>query len=290
MLRGIRTASETWLGRIVMAVVLGLIALAFAVWGVGDVFRGFGQSTVATVGSTELSVEQFRVLYNDRLGQLGRQIGRPISSQQAREWNIEQRIVQQIISEAALDERVRQLRLNLTDAEIARSIREDPGFKGPNGQFDNARFQKGIRDAGYNEARYAAERRRTLLRQELTEAVASEVEPPRAVIDALVRYQNEQRAIDFVVLDASKAGEIPTPTPEQLATYFEERKNLFRAPEYRAIDILQVAPTDVARAENVSEADAQSYYEANRGRFGTVERRQVLQIVFPNMDEARAAR
>src|SRR3712207_1143131 len=121
MLRGIRTASETWLGRIVMAVVLGLIALAFAVWGVGDVFRGFGQSTVASVGSTELSIEQFRVLYNDRLAQLGRQVGRPISSQQARQWNIERQLVQQIISEAALDERVRQLRLNLTDAEDRKS-------------------------------------------------------------------------------------------------------------------------------------------------------------------------
>ncbi len=290
MLRGIRTASETWLGRIVMAVVLGLIALAFAVWGVGDVFRGFGQSTVASVGSTELSIEQFRVLYNDRLAQLSRQIGRPISPQQARQWNIEAQVVQQIISEAALDERVRQLRLNLTDAEIARNIMEDPSFKGPNGQFDQRRFQQGIRDAGYNEARYAFERRRMLLRQELTEAISSEVTPPRALIDALARYQNEQRAIDFVILDASKAGEIPTPTPEVLTSYFEERKTLFRAPEYRAIDILQVAPADVARAEDVSDADAQSFYEANRSRFGTVEQRQVQQIVFPTMEEARAAR
>ena len=76
MLRGIRTASSNWLGRIVMGVVLGLIAISFAVWGIADIFRGFGRSTVAKIGSTEITVDQFRQIYNDRLQQLGRQLGR----------------------------------------------------------------------------------------------------------------------------------------------------------------------------------------------------------------------
>ena len=39
MLRGMRQASANWLGRIVMAVVLGMIAISFAIWGIGDIFR-----------------------------------------------------------------------------------------------------------------------------------------------------------------------------------------------------------------------------------------------------------
>lgn len=290
MLRGIRTASSNWLGRIVMVVVLGLIAFSFAVWGVGDVFRGFGQSTVASIGATELSVEQFRALYNDRLQQLGRQLGRSISSAQAREWNIEGQVVQQIISEAALDERVRQLGLNVTNDEIARRITEDPSFRSITGQFDRTRFEQTIRNAGYTEARYAAEQRRELLRRAVTDAVSGISAPPRAAVDALARYQNEQRAMDYVVLDRAKAGDIPVPTPEELAKYFEEHKAMFRAPEYRAIDILRVAPVDVAKVDQVNDADAQRFYEANRNRFGAPERRQVQQIVFPTMDEARAAK
>ena len=47
MLRGIRTASTNWLGRTVMAVVMGLLAASFAIWGINDIFRGFGRSTLA---------------------------------------------------------------------------------------------------------------------------------------------------------------------------------------------------------------------------------------------------
>ena len=77
MLRGLRNASSNWLGKTIMAAVVGFLVLSFVVWGIGDVFRGFGRSTVAKIGSTEITIEAFRTLYNDRLQQFSRQFGRP---------------------------------------------------------------------------------------------------------------------------------------------------------------------------------------------------------------------
>src|SRR5919107_2835435 len=111
MLRGIRKASANWLGRVVMGVVLGLIAISFAVWGIGDIFRGFGQSTVAKVGGTEIRVDQFRQLYQDRLQQLGRQLNRPILPDQAKALGLDRQLLGEVIAETALDERARALRL-----------------------------------------------------------------------------------------------------------------------------------------------------------------------------------
>src|SRR5258705_12036932 len=77
MLRGMRKASSNWLGKAVMAVGMGVLIVSFGVWGIADIFRGFGQSTLAKVGRTEISTEQFRQIYTDQLQQLGRQFGRP---------------------------------------------------------------------------------------------------------------------------------------------------------------------------------------------------------------------
>src|SRR5262244_3555243 len=79
MLRGLRKASSNWLGKVVMAAVVGFLIISFGIWGIGDIFRGFGISTVAKVGRTEISIEQFRMRYNEQLQQLGRQVGRPIT-------------------------------------------------------------------------------------------------------------------------------------------------------------------------------------------------------------------
>jgi peptidyl-prolyl cis-trans isomerase D len=155
-----RKASSNWLGRIVMGIVLGMIAVSFAVWGIGDIFRGFGQSTVAKIGSTEITVNQFRQLYTDRLQQLGRQLGRPGHAGPGRLLRLEQQLAGQLVAEAALDQRALQLRLNVSDEEIARQIRTDPNFRGPTGQFERARFEQMIRSAGYTEPRFAAEQKR----------------------------------------------------------------------------------------------------------------------------------
>src|SRR5260370_9514622 len=70
MLRGMRKASSNWLGKIIMAVVMGVLIISFGVWGIAEIFRGFGQSTLAKTGHTEISTEQFRPLSPDNPRQI----------------------------------------------------------------------------------------------------------------------------------------------------------------------------------------------------------------------------
>src|SRR5260370_18097428 len=97
MLRGLRKASTNWLGKVVMAAVVGFLTISFAIWGIGDIFRGFGGSTVAKVGRTEISMEQFRVRYNEQLQQLRRHLGRPITPDQARAFGLNHRTLGQMM-------------------------------------------------------------------------------------------------------------------------------------------------------------------------------------------------
>src|SRR5258705_308750 len=166
MLRGIHRASSNWIGRAVMGVILGLIAISFGIWGIGDIFKGFGTSTVAKVGGTEIRVDTFRQLYQDRLQQLSRQVNRPITPDQAK------------------------------------------------------------------------------------------------------------------ALGPAQAGDVSEPTPEVLAKYFEERKVVFRAPEYRKITVVALTPGDIASRIEVSDADLKKAYTDRRVKYETPERRHLKQIVF----------
>ncbi|HYI26810.1 MAG TPA: SurA N-terminal domain-containing protein [Bradyrhizobium sp.] len=290
MLRGIRKASSNWLGKTIMSIVMGVLILSFAVWGIADIFKGFGQSTLAKIGRTEISTEQFRQLYTEKLQQLGRQFGRPLTMDQARAFGLDRQVLQQTIAEAALDEEARRMGLGQSDAEIMRMITSDPNFKGVTGNFDPARFQATIRQFGFTEQKYIAEQRRVSLRRQIAGTVSAGLEPPKVLIEALSRFQNEQRTIDYIKLDAAQAGTIDPPSPETLASYFEDRKTQFRAPEYRKISFVAVTPEEIGKWSEVSDEEAKKIFEQNRSKLGTPERRQVSQIVFPNADEAAAAR
>jgi peptidyl-prolyl cis-trans isomerase D len=285
-----RKASSNWLGKIIMATVMGVLIISFGVWGIADIFRGFGQSTLAKIGRTEISTEQFRQLYTEKLQQIGRQFGRPLTMDQARAFGLDRQVLQQVIAEAAFDDNARQLGLGQSDAQTMRMIYSDPNFKGVSGNFDPARFQATIRQVGYTEQRYIADQRRVSLRRQIANTITAGLEPPKTLIDALVRFQSEQRTIEYVKLDAAQAGTIDPPSPEALAAYFDDHKTQFRAPEYRKISFVMITPEEIGKWATVSDEDARKIFEERRDKLSTPERRQVSQMVFPNVEEAQAAR
>jgi peptidyl-prolyl cis-trans isomerase D len=290
MLRGIHNASSTWLGKAVMAVIMGFLVISFAIWGIGDIFRGFGQNAAITIGRTEISLEQLREYYTDQLRQLSRRLGQQITPDQARARGIDRQLIGRLVAETTLDEQAKALGLGVSNAEVAKRITNDPTFRGLTGQFDRARFEELIREAGYNEARFVDEQRRLMLRRQIAQSISGGLHIPRAAMTAIDQFRNEKRSIDYLALGPAQAGDIPAPTSADLDTYFQAHKVLFRAPEYRKVTLLALSPAAIAKPDAVTDADAKKYYEDHKSEFGKPEKREIKQIVFPSAEEAKAAR
>src|SRR5258706_2839536 len=202
MLRGMRKASSNWLGKSIMAVVMGVLIVSFGIWGINDIFKGFGQSTVATVGRTEISINEFRQNYTEKLQQISRQFGRPLTADQARAFGLDRQLLQQTIAEAALDEEARRLGLGQSEAETMRMVVNDPNFKGVGGAFDPGRFQATIRQYGFTEQRYLADQRRGSLRRQIAGTDSSRLGPPQRLVDGASPFPNKQRSREYATIDA----------------------------------------------------------------------------------------
>ena len=289
MLRGIRKASENWLGRILMGVVLTVLAGSFAVWGINDIFQGYGSAYLAKIGDTEIQQDQFSQAYNERLQQLGQQLGRPVPPEQAAALGIDRQVLAQLVAQAGLDQLASRMRIGVPTSDIVKQVLADPHFQTPTGQFDRAQFQNFLQSIGFSEQRYFDELRRTIPRREITDAVSGGISVPKTYLDAVNQYQNQQRSIQYIALGPEQAGDIPKPTPEELNKYFSDRKILFRAPEYRKVVTVVVTPAEVAKTITVSDADAKKRYDDNLKQYQTPERRHIEQIVFPDMAQAQAA-
>jgi peptidyl-prolyl cis-trans isomerase D len=270
-----------------MGVVMAVLAGSFAVWGINDIFRGFGRSSLAKIGDTEIPVEQFRQSYQDRLQQIGRLQGRPLTPDEGR--GLDRVVLGQMIVQAGLDQRARQMGLGLSDADIAQHITSDPKLQTANGQFDRAKFDFLLRNTGYTEQRFVTEQRQEILRRQILDSVSADLAPPKAWLDAVNQFQNQERNVEYLALGPAQAGNIPQPTEEQLKQYFDERKIVFRAPEYRKIAVVSVTPPDLAKWMEVSDDDLKKAYEQRRASLTTPERRHVEQIVFPTLADAQAA-
>lgn len=291
MLTQMRSLSQNFFGRAILGIVLGLIILSFAIWGIGDRFSGYNAGELATVGSTRIGVDQYRNAYQNELQQMQEKAKRAITNAEARRLGLDRQVLSRILSNAILDQEATKLGLAVGDTEIARQVEEDPIFRGVNGRFDRNRFEMLLANNGMNEQTYVREQRAVILRQDVTDAVVGGIEVPAAMKAAIHRYQAEVRDFTFFTLPASAVGQVPAPTQAELQTYYDERPTAFTAPEYRKLVVLSIVPADLVKPDQVSDADARKRYEEMKdARFIVPEKRTVEQLYFPDAAAAQAAR
>ena len=290
MLQGIRNASQHWLGKIVLTVIFTLLIAGVGIFGVEEFFRGGASSTVATVGKTPITAEAVRQAYQNQVQRYQQQLKRALTPEQARMLGLERQVLSQLVTEAALDQKTRDLGLGVPDASVIRAIREEKSFQNAQGQFDPALFYQTLQRAGLNEPTFVREQRSVIARLQLAEAVSSDLHVPQAMRDAVHRYTTERRAAAYLILTPSVAGAIPEPSEDELKAWYEGNRSGFRALETRSANLLVVEPEAMAKPEAVSAADAQAAYAADIGRYGSPERRTIQQVVFPDAAGAEAAR
>ena len=292
MLESIRNAAQGVVGKAIMTVVMGLIIVSFVIWGVGDMLRGFSPSTVASVGGAKISAQDYHVAYDRAIQQYQRRLRRPFTNEEARQIGLDRSVLQQLLSEAAVDDEARKLGLGISDEALRKVITSNPSFRDKSGAFDPSRLEAALRDMDMNERGFVSELRKQVLRQFIVGALATGVTAPKAEVTAEADYQGQTRSADYFLLPASAAGEIPAPSEDALKTFYNDRKSSYRAPEYREMNILALEPDTIANPAEVTDADAQAAYEKIAGKnpkFGSPEKRDLQQILFPNDADAAAA-
>ena len=272
-----------------MGVVMTALAGSFAIWGINDIFHGYGNSALAKIGKTEIQVEQFRQAYNNRLETISHDLGHPLPPDQANALGLNRQVLSEIVAQAGIDQQASRMGLGVSTAEISRHITSNPQLQNEHGQFDPQRFQLLLQNMQMTEPAFIASERQTMLRRQLIDSVSGNFNPPQAWLDAINQFQNEERSIKYVALGPAQAGDIPQPTDEQLGKYFDDRKIMFRAPEYRKIDTITVTPPALAQWMQISDDDIKKAYDDQHSRFVTPEKRHIEQIVFPTMADAQAA-
>ena len=149
-----------------MTIVMGLIIVSFVIWGVGDMLRGFSPSTVASVGGTKISAQDYHVAYDRAIQQYQRRFRRPFTNEEARQIGLDRSVLQQLVNEAAVDEEARKLGLGISDEALREVITSNPSFHDKSGAFDPALLANALRNMDMNERGFVSE-----LRQQVLEAV-----------------------------------------------------------------------------------------------------------------------
>jgi peptidyl-prolyl cis-trans isomerase D len=285
MMEALRKGAGTWIAKIFIA----LLVLSFAVWGIADIFGGYGAKTVATVGDTEISTVDYQNEFQRELRVISTRLGRNVTIADAREMGIDGQVILRLIGDAALETQAKLLGLGVTGKAVGARLMRQAAFKDSSGKFDRERFYRLLQANNLSEQAFMERQRRSIIMQQITGAVSDGAPPPKTLVDAANRFANETRKLSYITVPQSKLGEIEEPSAEKMRDYYNTHKGEFRAPEFRKVGVIQLTPVTLAKSIEIPEADIKAAFENNKARFNRPERRTVLQIAFPDDAAAKEA-
>ncbi|MGH6906831.1 MAG: SurA N-terminal domain-containing protein [Aestuariivirga sp.] len=284
MLDSLRNAAKSWVAKTLIFMLAG----SFGIWGIADVFRGYRAGALATVGSEEISVEQYNQAFRNTLQRLGGQ-GQTLSQEDARELGIDRQVLYNLIQSAAVTNQGRTLKLAVGDDLIVKETQLNPAFQDASGEFDRDRFRRILEANGMNEQMYLAGERETLLRIAITDTVDGDFPASRTLIEAFYRQRNEQREARYFVVKTAES-EVTPPTDTEIKAQYDGNPAAYTAPEYRIAALMKAEPEDVAARISLADDELRAGYEKYKGDYFTPEKRTILQMTFPNADEAAKAK
>jgi peptidyl-prolyl cis-trans isomerase D len=285
MLATIRSTVATWFVKILF----GVLIASFAVWGIGDIFRGgySAQTEVAEVGSVAISRQALDREFRREVDRVRQAFGGDLDLQQARSLGLLDRALNQLIVRALFGLEQDRLGMAVSETQVRAEIARQPTFKDSFGQFDRQQFDFVLRQLGLTEGDFVTLSRADIARQQLADAIAAGAKAPAALVEAVYAYREEARVADTVEI-ASATMTVEPPDEAAIQRYYDQNPDRFTAPEYRTVTYVTIEVDDIAKEINVSPEDIASAYQEREAEFTIAEQRSVEQIVLP--DEATAER
>jgi peptidyl-prolyl cis-trans isomerase D len=283
MLSATRKFAKSW----VAAVLIGLLVLSFAIFGVNDAFQGNYTNDVVKAGSRHVSGPDFRREFDNFRKGAEEQTKRPISIEEAAQAGLDVRLMDEIATRESFGEMLRKIGIHPSDTLMESELRKIPAFFNPvSGAFDKALYQQRLSENGLDPARFE-----TLLRDQIAEshtaaAMVNGLRVPRAYGALTALYELEARDVGYFVIDPRTVPQPAQPTDAQLQAFMKENAERMTLPEFRVLTVVAFTPAQVGGDVAIDQAEVQKRFDFRKDTLSRPETRTLIQI--PAKDAAAA--
>jgi hypothetical protein len=283
MLAAVRNFAKSW----VAAVLIGLLIISFAIFGINDVFRGTIGDQVIKAGSRTINSVQFRREYDEYRKELEQQSGQTITPEMASENGIDRQVLNGLATREAFAEMLHRMGIRPSDKLLVAEIQKIPAFFDPiSGRFDRNTFVQRLGENGMTPEDFDRAIRDQMAAQHWGAGVGEGLRAPRAYGALAAVYGLESRDLAYFTITPANVPAVTAPTDEQLTKFMQENAAQLTRPEMRVLTVVRFSPEAVSSTGPIDPAELQKLYDFRKDTLSQPETRTVVQI--PAKDAAAA--
>ncbi len=254
-------------------VILLLICVPFALWGIQNYLDVGKETPVATVGEKEFFQRDVNRAYN--------QFSEQYAGKGFSEENLKQQALKKLISDEVLLQYVRDQGLSVTDDTVRSYISSLPYFQ-VDDKFSKQRYQELLSAQKLSPAEFAARIRNALIMGQFQNTIVNSSFATGYEVEQFFKIQNQQRAVEYVSIAVPENNELPA--DQEIQDFYDEHQAQFQSPEQVSIEYITLSLEDLAEQVEPDEQQLQDFYEDQQEVYTTKERRKISHILFKFSD------
>jgi peptidyl-prolyl cis-trans isomerase D len=237
---------------------------------------------LATVAGRQITVGAYQLAYQQQVLALQSAYGQAMTDDMLRQLGIAQQVVQQLIDEEAVFVEADRLGIDVTDAELRERIVRMPNLQ-ENGQFIGyARFQQllSMQRPPMTPADFEARVRRSLQAEKLRAAVTGWLQVSADEVETEYRRRNEKVRLELAVFTADQFREGVEVTDADVQAYFDANRESYRVPEKRRVRYIAIDAEARRDAVTVTPGEINARYQRDLQIYSTPEQVRASHILF----------
>lgn len=266
MLEAIRDRAQGWIAK----VILGLLIIPFALWGVDSYFAGGGQEPpAATVDGVDIPVREFQRALADRKEAVRGQVDDKL---------LRQAVIDQLVHTQLLVDGAARAGFAVFEPQTQAMLVGLPPFL-ENGQFSQARLDAWLRSNGMSMTEFMTLLQQDQVLSQIQAALSVGAVVPRASASQMARVVGQQREVSERVFAARDFVAQVQVDDAAVAAYYQANQAQFSTPRQVRVQYAVLSMSIIEQAIQVTDEAARAYYDANIRRFQEPEQRRASHIL-----------
>ena len=267
-----------------------ILVIGLAGFGIQDVLRSSGTNEVATFGNQKISSNDYVRMIQQETRSLSQRFGTQLSFSQAQSLGVAQVALQKLISSAILDQAVEDFGFSQSDNVLKESIQNNSAFGDIAGRFDAQKYEDVLLNVNLEASDYEQILRKELSRNLLLNLTSTEITMDNNTSKLIEAYLLEERVSDVIILtkDDLDAGSSNISLAET-KDFYQKNKSLFMQQETKKISYIYLSPQAIVENQDVTDQEIEMTFLAQKDTINSPEKRDVDQLFFTDEKLAQTA-
>ena len=282
MLQSMRQSTQSTAAK----VIIGLIVLSFAAFGLETLLPGGSGTSVAEVNGEEITPFALQEAITQQKRQLIRVLGDDIDPALLDDDRLQPRALESLIQRSLLLQKSAALDLVASEAQVGKSITSVEAFQ-LNGMFSPEAYRSVLANAGYTPERFRRSQAEDIVLAQLQTAISETEFATQMELLATANIVAEERDVRYLVIPAADLIDDADLSDDALQRYYQDNEAVFFNPEQVIVDYVLLGPEDFV--VSVDEELVRDQYESVKEEYEVAEQARVSHILLiQGDDEANA--